>query len=214
MLSCMDCSKKYKHDYFFEFKDEKYRVHSVVKLTEEARLYLGAMRNEVILTEVYYNHIFNRTLYKYEFKSIKYNVDIINKSTDRTPDEMLEEVIVPASVEYASREIFGIDSPYYKVNAATKTKKDWEIPEVRKGWIILILILIGVSIFKDWYVQLLIRLVACWIFGLYRKSYVDAHTTYTHSEDDEILMQKYHALYGIGNIKKYLTKSDESSENE
>ena len=197
MLACMDYSKKYKHDYFFEFKGEKYRVHSVVKLTEEARLYLGAMRNEVILTEVYYDHHFNRTFYKYEFKSIKYNIDIINKSTDRDPNEMIEEVIMPASTEYTSREIQGVDSPYYKENGTEHTKSDWEIPEVRRAWIIFILVFIVAFIFKDWYIQWIIRIVASVIFGRYRKAFMDAHTVYTHEEDNEILKQKYHALYGI-----------------
>ena len=46
MLICMDNSIDCDHDYFFEFKGQKYRVHSVVRLTDEARSYLGSMRKE------------------------------------------------------------------------------------------------------------------------------------------------------------------------
>ena len=194
----MDSSRNCKHEYFFEFKGKKYRVCSVVKLTDEARCYLGAARQEVILTEVYYDHKFDGTFYKYEFKSIKYNVGIINKSTDRLPDEMIEEIVMPASAEYASREILGTASPVYQTETATKhSKKDWEIPELRKAWIVFILVFIGVSIFADWYIQLILRFIASLYFWNYRKAYVEAYTTYTHDEDNEIFKAKYSALYGI-----------------
>ena len=198
MLACMDGSMGCKQDYFFEFKGEKYRVHSVVRLTEEARMYLGAWRREVILTEIYTDERRNLTLYRYEFKSIKYNVGIINKSTDRLPDEMIEEVITPASADYASRQILGTSSPVYQTETATKhSKKDWEIPELRKAWIIFILVFIGISIFADWYVQFILRFLASLYFWNYRKAHVDAYTTYTHDEDNEIFKAKYSALYGI-----------------
>lgn len=203
MLASMQSSYGCKHDYFFEFKGEKYRVHSVVRLTDEARRYLGAWRNEVILTEVYTDERRKITWYKYEFKSIAYNVGIINKSTDRLPDDMIEEIVQPASADYASREILGTNSPVYKTNTATKnTKKDWEIPTLRKAWIIFILVFIGVSIFADWYVQLLIRLFASAYFWKYRKAHVDAYTTYTYDEDSEIIRAKYAALYGLKPNKK------------
>ena len=197
MLTCMDNSKNYKHDYFFEFKGEKYRVHSVVRLTDEAKSYLGAWRHEVILTEVYTDERRNITFYKYEFKSISYNVGIINKSTDRLPDEM-EEIVQPASADYASREILGTSSPVYQIEAATKhSKKDWEIPELRKAWVVFALVFVGVSIFADWYVQLILRFIASMYFWKYRKAHIDAYTTYTHDEDNEMIKAKYAALYGL-----------------
>ena len=195
VLTCMDYSKHYKHEYFFKFKGKKYRVHSVVRLTNEAKSYLGSATHEVILTEIYYNFR-NQLCYKYEFKSIALNVGIINKTTDRPPDKLIEEVVSEASVEYASREMFGTESPFYKTGKK-HTKKDWEIPEVLTGWIVLILVFVGASIFKDWYVQLLIRVAAGWIFGLYRQAYINAYTTYTHDEDADMLQKKYEILYGI-----------------
>lgn len=201
MLSYMLNSYGREHKYFFEFKGEKYRVHSIVRLTDEARQYLGAWRNEVVLTEIFINHN-GVTLYKYEFKSIKYNVGIINASTDRLPDDMIEEIVSPASADYASREILGTSSPVYKTENATKhSKKDWEIPELRKAWLVYILVFVGASIFADWYIQLIIRGIASVYLCKYRKPYIDAYTTYTHDEDNDIIKAKYYALYGLKSNK-------------
>ena len=188
-------TKDYKHEYWFTFKGEKYRVHSIVKLTEEARWYFGSNSREVILTEEFVNQKGVRC-WKYEYRTLGPNCHITNAVTNRTPDELIEEVVIPAKDEYASREIFGTLSPNY-TTGEKHTPKDWEIPEVRNGWIILILIFIGVAIFKDWYVQLIIRIAAGWIFGLYRQAYVNAYTTYEHPEDLNILKKKYEVLYGI-----------------
>ena len=111
---------------------------------------------------------------------------------------MIEEVVSPASADYASREILGTASPVYQTETSTKhSKKDWEIPELRKAWIIFILVFIGISIFADWYVQLILRFAASYYFWQYRKAHLDAYTTYTHNEDDDMIKAKYSALYGI-----------------
>lgn len=195
MLACME-SGNFKHEYFFEFKGERYRVHTVVKLTEEAQNYLNARRREVILTEVYFDHHFNVWKYKYEFQSRKWPMPIINKSTDRLPDDMIEKIVTPASYEYASREIFGTESPEYKTGTEHVTP-DNQIREVKIGWVIYALAILFSFIFKDWYVRLIIIGMASFVFWKFRQAFVDAHTTYTHDEDNEILLSKYHALYGF-----------------
>ena len=202
MLLIQQNSSHYDHDYFFEFKGEKHRVHSVVCLTEEGRTYMGFARREVILIEVYFDKHIGRTFWKYQGKDWKYNIGIRHKSTDRPPDEIIEKVVASASADYASREMFGIDSPVYKTNATKHTKKDWEIPEVRRGWIWVILIFIFSFVFKDWYVQLLIKVGAGWLFYIYRRAYMEAYTSYTHDEDSEILKQKFWALYGLKHNKE------------
>ena len=201
MVLIQEVSSHYDHEYFFEFNGEKHRVHSVVRLTEEGRRYLGFARNEVILQEVYFNRHIKRTFWKYEGKDIAYNVGVRCKSTDKTPDELIAEIIASASEEYVSREVFGVDSSVYKTGGIKHTKRDWDIPELRKAWVIFIFIFIGVAIFKDWYIKVIIRLVAGWYFGVYRHTYKKAYTTYTHDEDDEILEAKYYALHGIKSNK-------------
>lgn len=196
MLACMQVTKHYKHDYFFDFKGKKYRVHTIVRLTEEGRFYLGAWRREVILTEQYTNWD-GRLCWKYEFKSISYNIGIINKSTDRPPDDLIEEIVMPASADYASREILGPSSPVYKANATKHTKKDWEIPELKRAWIIYILVFTSMSIFADWYVQLILRFLLSAYFCNYRKAILNAYTTYTHDKDSKMIKKKYETLYGV-----------------
>ena len=191
------CTKYYTPEYSFEFKGNTYLVHSIVRLTNNGRKYLGAARDEVILTEVFVNH--NGTkCWKYVFKSNDLSIGVTDASTDIPPDELLEEVLMAASEGYSQREVFGRDAPSYK-SGRKITKKDWEIPEVRNSWITLIIVVFAASIFKDWYVQWTIRLAAGWIFGLYRKSYVNAYTIYQHDEDMEIQQKKNDILY---NFKK------------
>ena len=189
-------TKKYEHEYWFDFKGKRYRVHSVVKLTDEGRSYLEMSRKEVILTEVFHSNFGGKKMWTYLGDDIRLHIGVRDKSTDVPPDELIEEVIEAASQEYASREILGANSPYF-ATGEKNVPKDWDIPEVKMGWIIFILVFIGAFIFRDWYVQLIIRLIAgIWFFG-YRKAQIDARTTYTHNEDDDIIKAKFKALYGL-----------------
>jgi hypothetical protein len=169
-------------------------VHSIVRLTEEGRIYFGAQKREVILTEVFTDHK-DVLWWKYEFRSVSYTTyKPINKSTTRSPNELIEEVVMEASADYTERQIFGTDSPLHTMGKKI-VKKDWEIPEVMTGWIVFILVIIGVVIFKDWYVQLLLRGIAGYVFAKYRKAHIDARTTYEYNEDTEIEAKKYEILY-------------------
>jgi hypothetical protein len=190
-------TKDYKHDYYFIFKGEKYNVYSIVRLTEDGRKYLGALKREAILTEVFINRQGKRC-WKYEFMSNKLNVGIINMSTDVPPGKLIEKVIQPATNDYFLREEFGITAPNYK-NGEKQTKKDLEIPEVKRAWIIYIAVFLGVAIFKDWYVKFIIRVAVSWVFGMYRQTYVNAYTVYIHNDDAEMLKKKHETLYGIKN---------------
>lgn len=200
MLMYKLLTKNYKHYYSFDFQGKAYLVHSIVRLTDEGQKYLGSSTKEVILTENFIDNNGRRN-WKYEFRSIQLPSHITNASTDRPPNKLIEEVIVPASEAYVSREIFGVDSPHFQTGTK-HTKSDWEIPEVRMGWIIFIAVFLGVAIFKDWYVQAIIRIVATLFFFTYRSQYKNAYTTYTHDEDIEILKKKYEILYGIKSTKE------------
>lgn len=200
MLCCKLWTKDYKHDYYFEFKGEKYRVYSIVKLTEEGRFYLGARKREVILTEQF-TYRNGKLCWTYEFKSISLTEGILRKSTDVPPDKLIEEIIQPATDEYFLREQFGVQAPNYK-EGTKYTTSDWDITEVRHAWIAYILVCIGVFIFKDWYVRSLIWIGASWIFGVYRSAYVDAYTVYMRDEDKEMLKTKYETLYGVKRNKE------------
>jgi hypothetical protein len=201
-------TKDYKKDPTFIFNGHEYLVHSVVRLTEEGRRYLGAWNKEVVLIEqfTYYN---GKLCWKYEFKSVDLTTsDVINVSTDKTPDELIEEVIQSASYDYYVREEldkFGVS------NINTNTKKNitpaWKITEVRKATIYYIIVIFTVVIFKDWYIKLIIRIAASLFYLMYSSIYTKIYTTYIHDEDNEILKAKYKAY---GYIKD--NKKDDSNE--
>lgn len=187
-------TKDYKHDYHFEFKGEKYRVHSIVRLTEDGRHYLGAWRREVILTEQF-TFRNGKLCWTYEFKSISMTTGIVRKSTDVPPDKLIEEIVQPATDEYFLREKFGVQAPNY-TEGTKYTTPDKDIPEVRQAWFWYIVVFFGAFIFKDWYVKALIWLGSSWIFGLYKYAHTNAYTVYVREEDKDLLKAKYEALYG------------------
>lgn len=195
MLCHQYYTKDYEHEYLFTFKNKKYLVYSIVKLTKQGKMYLETTKDNVILTEHFINldgkecwtynvgwsHAINKPLYV---------------STDKHPNQLIDEIVVPANIDYTERELFGTQAASYS-NGIKNTPKDWEIPEMRKAWIYLIMIFIGVSIFKDWYVKLIIRIVSTWFFITYRSTYINVYTTYTHEEDAEMLKKKFEILYGV-----------------
>ena len=187
-------TKNYKHEYSFDFKGQKYLVHSIVRLTEEGQKYLGAAKREAVLTEAFYNWN-NVRCWTYEFRTYSLTTPVKTLSTDTPPDKLIENVIHPATAGYMEREVFGTYAPSYTTGRKVQSK-DWEIPEVRTAWLIFLVIFFAVSIFKDWYVKFIIRIVAGWYFGMYRQGYVDAHTVYVHDEDAEMHKKKWEILHG------------------
>ena len=200
MLVYMLSTNKYKHEYSFKFKDEKYHVYSIVRLTDWGKRYLNSHTDEAILTEVFINWNENRC-WKYEFKTAKPSRCIVSACTDVPPEKLIEEVVSPASGEYMLREVCG--PQMYSLKASEKhVKKDWDIPEVRTGWIIFFAVSLCAFIFKDWYVIAMIQIAAICFFCTYRKQYIDANTTYTHNKDMGMLKKKYEVLYGLKDNKE------------
>ena len=195
MLCYQYGTKRYEHEYLFTFKGEKYLVYSIVRLTSEGKMYLDTTKEQVILTEHFINWN-GKECWTYQVGWAYQTNQPLRVSTDCHPDKIIEEVILPASANYVEREIFGTKASSYTKGTKHKAK-DLEIPELRKAWVYLILIFIGASIFKDWYIKLIIRIASVWFFGFYRQAYINTYTTYTHEEDEEILKKKYEVLYGV-----------------
>ena len=189
-------TKNYKHEDHFVFKGQKYNLHSIVLLTEEGRLYLGAATRQVILTECFLNHhLKNPTMFwKYEFRSSNITVGITDASTSRPPDELIEEVVVPSTEGYAEREKYGIYAPSYKEGRAI-SKKDSEIPGMATGWIVWFLVSVFSFLFKDYIVVCLIQVINFVVFNAWRAMKIQMHTIYVHDEDAELLKNKYETLY-------------------
>lgn len=186
-------TKKYKHINTFTFQNQEYRNQSIVTLTEEGKNYLKSKKNNAILTEHFITPK-GKEWWTYEIGWSMASKKPLSVSTDKPPDELLEEVKIIATTAYAERATLGVNTQSYKKGRVIK-KKDWEIKEVRNGWIVFILLFIAVGIFKDWYIELLLRIIIGWRFGAYRQLYINAHTVYIHDEDQEILREKYKVWY-------------------
>ena len=196
MKICKYLTANYKHDPKFKFNGKEYYVHSIVRLTEKGRQYLGAKTREVILIEQFTNYN-GKLCWKYLFKSANYLVTKpVDYSTDKTPNELIDEIVIPATEAYYSRETFGINSPVYKTGIK-HTPYDWQIPEMCKAWMIFLLVFVGVFIFKDVGFRWMIRVDAIYLFARYRSRCIASYTTYEHLEDRAILQKKYSILYGV-----------------
>lgn len=51
----------------------------------------------------------------------------------------------------------------------TPTYTDWDCPGIITGWILFVIFIFGVGIFKDWYIQLILRVYAVWYFTCWRQ---------------------------------------------
>ena len=97
MKSCKYWTANYKHDPRFKFRGQEYYVHSIVRLTEKGREYLGARTRDVILVEQFTNYN-GKLCWKYLFQSASYLVSKpIDCSTDKTPDELIEKIVIGAN---------------------------------------------------------------------------------------------------------------------
>ena len=201
MKNCRYLTTNYKHDPKFIFRGQEYYVHSIVRLTEKGREYLGARIRDVILVEQFTNYN-GKLCWKYLFQSANYLVSKpMDCSTDKTPDELIEKIVIPATVAYYSRETFGVNSPYYKTGIKHRPF-DWQIPEVRKAWLVFLLAFMGAFVLKDVGFKWMIRVGAIYIFVAYRSRCVAAYTTYEHVEDRIILQKKHSILYGVNNTER------------
>lgn len=194
MKICKYLTVNYKHDDTFTFKGEEYYVHSIVRLTEKGRDYLGAKRHEVILTEQFTNWN-GKLCWKYEFRSANFCTTWpVDYSTDKTPDELIEEVVMPATDDYRSREVLGVYSPVW-TKGKKNVPKDWKDPTLIKLWVMFILCFVGAAVFQG-ALKWLVRIVVCVVCAISRQNHIDTYTTYDHEEDDKIMRKKLDVLYG------------------
>ena len=90
-------SKRYKNEYTFKFKDEEYLVYSVVTLTDKAKMILGTIHDEAILTAHYWDSR-NVECWSYEVQK-NINCDGPKKcSTDCPIEKMIKEVKIKCSI--------------------------------------------------------------------------------------------------------------------
>lgn len=196
-------TKKYQHEYIFDFNGEQYAVHSIVRLTEYGKQYLGARKRDAILKE-HFKYYDGRPCWTYEFIGNSYNYYVTTASTDIPPEKLIEKILCPAESKYCMREEFvrrGI-SAQKEDGATVVSAKDCEIREVMRGWIIFVLSCIAILLFKDWYIKALLFAVAGITFSIYRQIYKNAYTCYQYPEDENIQRMKYKALHDLREINE------------
>lgn len=195
-------TNEYYHEHLFYFNGQPYYVHSIVRLTEYGRQYLGARKRDAILTE-HFKYRDGRPCWTYHFIGNSWNYYTTTATTDVPPEQLIEKILCKAGDMYCLREEFirqGIPVPKYE-NAVTITTKDWDIPEVRQGWIMWILSWFVIILFKDWYMKSLLFAISSIIFGMYRETYKNAYTCYQYPEDEKIKQLKQKVLFDIKEIE-------------
>ena len=193
----------YHHEYIFYFYGKPYSVHSIVRLTEYGQRYLGAKKRDAILKE-HFNYSDGRPCWTYEFIGNSWNYYTTTATTDVPPEKLIEKIICNADTMYCIREeLTRQNIPIPKdYNSVTMSTKDWEIKEVRTGWIIWGLSCILILFFKDWYIKALLFAISGVIFGVYREMYKDAYTCNKYPEDEKIERLKNRTLYEAKEIEE------------
>lgn len=176
-------TNNYQKSFTFQFNGKQYLAYSTVKLTDEAMRYLETTKKEVQLIEefIYFD---GTTCWKYAL-SWTYDTALgfmpLTMSTDRKPDELIEEIVRPATLEYLEHIVAGKPMPNQTVKKISL--KDWEIPGLMTGWIVFILVYIGIFIFKDWIIRFILWNIVGWYFSFWRQKLVNAHTVYKYEEN-------------------------------
>ena len=179
---------KYTYLSGFEYKGEKYSLGWVI-LNEEGMEKFNTKNPKVEITQHWiepngtegyaikcYREIKSGKLsgfYKWE-SIFKYNIsfddyledtDIDYKNT--TVDEILYLPQDQMFEHLQTKQI--IEGTYTPSEKPKPLFKDWEAPELIVGWIVFILFLLVVFVFKDWYIQLILRVVGLIVFNGWRQ---------------------------------------------
>ena len=196
-------TSQYDHSHIFNFNGKDYFVHSIVRLTDYGKQYLGARKRDAILKE-HFKYRDGRLCWTYEFIGNSYNYYTTTATTDVRPEKLIEKILCPAGDMYCIREeLVRMKVPVPKDESAIAiSAKDWEIQEVRQGWITWGIFCIFILFFKDWYVKSLLFSIAGVIFGMYRQMYKNAYTYYKYPEDEKIEKMKYQTLYEVKEINE------------
>lgn len=150
----------YRHVGCFQFKGKYYLLNSYVKLTEYGKEYLESHFDEVQLTKHFFMPKNGEEIemwgFVVQFRGVPPSPHVM--STDVPLERLIEEVVAPAKY----------DPPNKKPEPVKIKNRDWEVPDVRIGWIIFLAFFFGVEIFKDWTIKLILRYAGSWFFSNWR----------------------------------------------
>ena len=150
----------YRKEGWFTVHGKYYLINSYVKLTPYGKEFLETDFDSVQLTEHFHFECGSRKAECHKFVIAFRGVPPFpyTMSTDEPLERLIEEVIIPAKYE----------PPNKKPEPVRIKNRDWEVPDVRIGWVIFLVFFFGVEIFKDWAVKLILRYAGGWLFSNWR----------------------------------------------
>jgi len=161
---------------YFEFNGKKYPLGTPIKFTKEGTYKMvnngsyGYNKSGFRLADHFFDcrgkecwtyiigwdgkrPIFQQTYVKPEV----YISEVLYSNIDNI---LNENTFVPGKLELEFKE------PNY-------SPKDSEVSGVGVGWIVFVLVWIGAFLFKDWWIVLIIQIIAIWSFGFWRENKIN-----------------------------------------
>ena len=159
---------------YFEFGGKKYPIGAYVNLNNSGETFFlrdagyGFVRGNFRLVDHFIN---DKGVEQWKYiigKSYNSNMYYF-RTTNRSPDELVNNVLCAELDEtvYTPGELkVEFKEPNYSPN-------DWEVKGVMFGWFVVAIIWIGALVFKDWWITLLIQIVAGLYFGSWREKKIN-----------------------------------------
>ena len=165
---------EFKYFNYFEFGGKKYYIGSHIKLSEKG---MGPMYNNGVYSYIkgdfrlIDHQITDKGVEKWTYLIGWYYDSQIPRiyTTTEKPDVLISEVIedpIDESIEEAGElNVEFKESKYFP--------KDYEVPGLITGWIIVAIAWLSAYIFKDWWLVLIIQLGICFYFAKWRNNKIN-----------------------------------------
>lgn len=173
-LQCATIHSVHIIEHYFDGTEEMIEFRCNVTSPNHARIYSAA----IVPNESYIKEIHAKPLEGDPQEYIDYIKNYVEHYWDdrATPEETQRildaiEAGIPPKLVVPERLKDKVNLDHIDPTKPIKVKplfKDWQIPELIIGWIVFVIFFFGVAIFKDWYIQLIIRLIGSWVFAIWR----------------------------------------------
>ena len=139
----------YKYFEDFTYNGEKYYLNTIVKLSDDAKRFLGA---ESLYSQVIQHEITNVNKERWGYVVRKQSNKIWHVFTTVPPDQLIEEIVTPAAEKKEPKQ-----QEYFKDN---------QVPEVIQMWVYYILAMCVSIIFND---RIMLWVIFSVLFFAYRE---------------------------------------------
>lgn len=139
----------YKYFDDFMYKGHKYNLNSIVKLSNDAKMFLGA---DSTCTQLIQHEITNTSQERWGYVVRKSSEKTYHVFTTVPPEQLIEEIIVPATSDILTNKV-----QHYKDN---------EVDGMSRLWAIYIIAMVVITLFND---RIMMWTIASCIFFELRK---------------------------------------------